>query len=530
MSFEKFRHLQSILETEVEGYLRVAKRLGSTKRRYFRLSGAVLYEYPNGEGHLEDLEPREGVVSAVLNSNGIKREITFVVANRKKCITVVAQNDDDYKLWKTALTEASKRDIYNKYKVGRQLGRGSYGDVFYGEHRQTGLPVAVKRIAKKSNNRYLEREVNVAKSIHHANVVKTYDIFETAEYLYIVLEYMGGGELYEVLAESGTLSEKLASHVIRSILQALAYLHRHGIVHRDLKPENILCKSRDPNKLAVKVADFGLAGLMVTAKQVQTPNVDDEVTSPKSSPSPNRRLLSEHFRSILSPRRPLGRPSDFTDRALEIPNPREVFNIDDWHDYDLYAAAENELLGTVQTMTSYVGSPAFCAPEVLRKNKYGPPIDSWGVGVILFNILTGKLPFQGRNAKETVKLVKTAKFQMPDEDWKEISKEAKSLVKSLLQEDPLKRLSAEAALHHPWLETNSDHPLQHDVSMLRSRRGAIKRTMRGVIATSRMKALSLQPPERGALPQSRKSMSLKDQRLRADISKYMGDLERYRSR
>lgn len=436
MSFEKFRHLQSILETEVEGYLKVVKRLGTTRRRYFRLSGAVLYEYPNGEDQFQELEPREGIVSDVLNTNGIKREITFLVANRKKGVTVVTQNDEDFKLWKTALTEASKRDIFNKYNVGKQLGSGSYGDVFYGEHKETGLPVAIKRIEKRSNNRYLEREVNVAKSIQHANVVKTYDIFETTEHLYIVLEYMAGGELYEVLAKSGTLSEKLASHVIRSILQALSYLHRHGIVHRDLKPENILCKTRDWNNLEVKVADFGLAGLMVTAKQVQKPNAEDELTSPKGViPSPNRRMFSEQFWSILSPRRPSSRTSEVPDRAIEIPDPRDVFNLDDWHDYDLYAAAENELLGTDQTMTSYVGSPAFCAPEVLRKNKYGPPVDNWGVGVILFNILSGKLPFEGHNAKETVRLVKTAKYQMPDKEWKGISREAKSLVKSLLQED-----------------------------------------------------------------------------------------------
>lgn len=450
MSFEQFRHLQSVLETEVEGYLRIVKRLGTSKRRYFRLSGAVLYEYPNHEGHLQDLEPREGIVSDVLNTNEMKREITFLVANRKKGVTVIASDLDDFHLWKTALTAASKRDIFHKYKMGRQLGRGSYGDVFYGEHRLTGLPVAIKRIEKRSNNRYLEREVNVAKSIHHSNVVKTYDVYETTTFLYLVLEYMAGGELYDVLAERETLSEKLSSRVIRSILEALAYLHRHGIVHRDLKPENILCKSKDWNKLEVKVADFGLAGLMVASKQVQSPKVEDELPSPKGLlPNRGRRVFSEQLRSLLSPRRPASRIAEFAD-------PRDVFNVDDWHDYDLYAAAENELLGTDQTMSSYVGSPAFCAPEVLRKNKYGPPVDSWGVGVILFNILSGKLPFEGRSPKETVALVKTARFEMPDADWSGISDEAKSLVKSLLQEDVSVEASYAFAL---WARSlgGSDH-------------------------------------------------------------------------
>lgn len=438
MSQERFRQLQSVLETEVEGYLKVIRRIGIPRRRYFRLSGAVLYEYPSGEDVIQNFDPREGIVYRVLNANRAKREIIIMVSNRKRHLTLFAKCGTEYDLWKDALTEASERDIFKKYELGRRLGSGSYGEVFYGTHRESGMPVAIKRIAKTSKSRYFEREVNVVKSIHHSNIVKTYDIYETMEYLYLVLEYMRGGELYEVLAKVGTLSEKKASHVIRSILEALSYLHRHGIVHRDLKPENILCKNTDPNTLEVKIADFGLAGVMVTAKKVQALDTEDELVSPRSeSYSPSRRMFSEQLRSLLSPRRPSGRiGGGNTERTIQTGmDQRDAFNFDDWHEYDLYAAAENELVGADQTMTSYVGSPAFCAPEVLRKVKYGPPVDSWGVGVILFNMLTGRLPFEGRTAKETVKLVKTAQYEMPSREWRGISAEAQSLVKSLLQED-----------------------------------------------------------------------------------------------
>lgn len=99
---------------------------------------------------------------------------------------------------------------------------------------------------------------------------------------------------------------------------------------------------------------------------------------------------------------------------------------------------------------------------------------------------------------------------------------------------PLKRLSAEAALHHPWLETNgsrnSDRPLQHDVSLLHSRRRVVKRTMRGVIAASRMKALSLQLPDKLGRHETKRNMSLTDRLLMADISKYMDTLKKQRSR
>lgn len=428
MSFDNFCNLKSELKSQAEGYLKVVKRLG-TRRRYFRLSGAVLYEYVACEDKGEQ-EPREVVISSVQGTNEIKREITVQVANRKKSIIVIAYTSEDYYHWREALSEACKRDIFNKYRIGPQLGRGSFGDVYYGEHKDTNMPVAIKRIEKRKSTRYLEREVNVAKSVEHPGVVRTYDIFETDEYLYLVLEYMGGGELYDVLAEHGTLSEMVASSVIRSILQALVYLHRNGIVHRDLKPENILCKSGEWEELEVKLADFGLAGLMVLSKQKEEGDDDEEVVYSKSlTEHIGKRHLAERIGSYISKKVSGNQSSDHHRMGKEA-------SLDvNWHDYDLYAAAENELLGMDQTMSSYVGSPAFCAPEVLRKQKYGPPVDSWGMGCILFNILTGKLPFEGDTAKETVMLVKAAKYEMRKEDWIGISTEAKSLVKGLLQED-----------------------------------------------------------------------------------------------
>lgn len=218
----------------------------------------------------------------------------------------------------------------------------------------------------------MEREVNVAKSVDHPQVVKTYDIFETSDHLYLVLEFMEGGELYDVLAEHGALSEKIASKVVRSVLQALVYLHRNGIVHRDLKPENILCKSKNWSELDVKVADFGFAGLMVSAEQLEGQDEDEETDQSKSPQLNNKRPMRKRMGTFMFSKKPGQSRSENQGAKRE-----------NWHDYDLYAAAENELLGIDQTMTSYVGSPAFCAPEILRKNAYGPPVDSWGLGCIL---------------------------------------------------------------------------------------------------------------------------------------------------
>eukprot|EP00181_Compsopogon_caeruleus_P002337 CAMPEP_0184683604 /NCGR_PEP_ID=MMETSP0312-20130426/11971_1 /TAXON_ID=31354 /ORGANISM="Compsopogon coeruleus, Strain SAG 36.94" /LENGTH=258 /DNA_ID=CAMNT_0027136069 /DNA_START=352 /DNA_END=1128 /DNA_ORIENTATION=+ len=107
----------------------------------------------------------------------------------------------------------------------------------------------------------MKREIAILTSVDHPNVVKTIDVFETRNTLYLVMEYMGGGELFDIIAEEKTFTEEKAIQVMREILQGVAYLHENGIVHRDIKPENILCVKRDW-PLTVKVCDFGLANIV----------------------------------------------------------------------------------------------------------------------------------------------------------------------------------------------------------------------------------------------------------------------------
>jgi len=92
----------------------------------------------------------------------------------------------------------------------------------------------------------------------HPNVVKLYEIFDDDECMYLVLELMSGGELFDRIVEKEHYSEKEAADTIRPIVDAIRYFHSMGILHRDLKPENLLYGSRDPTAM-IKIADFGLA-------------------------------------------------------------------------------------------------------------------------------------------------------------------------------------------------------------------------------------------------------------------------------
>lgn len=101
-------------------------------------------------------------------------------------------------------------------------------------------------------------EVEILSQLDHPNVVKLYEIFDEGNVLYLVMELMNGGELFDRIVEKEAYSEKEAADTIRPIVDSIRYCHENGIIHRDLKPENLLYDSSDENG-TIKISDFGLA-------------------------------------------------------------------------------------------------------------------------------------------------------------------------------------------------------------------------------------------------------------------------------
>jgi len=134
-------------------------------------------------------------------------------------------------------------------ELGSLLGEGAFARVVMGLDRTTLQQYAVKVIEKQSDDaqglEFIWRELNVMKAVNHPNIVRTYDIFDTRTRLYIVLEYMPGGTLADLLKHTGRFTEAQARPVLRDILRGVAYLHSKSVVHRDLKLKNILCDRRE---------------------------------------------------------------------------------------------------------------------------------------------------------------------------------------------------------------------------------------------------------------------------------------------
>ena len=247
-------------------------------------------------------------------------------------------------------------NIINEYAIKETIGKGAFSKVKLGINKLTGEKVAIKIIDKKklkinSENKRIEREINIIKKLNHINIVKIVQIKEDMNNIYIIMEYIENNLFYYILNKK-YLSEQESSFYFFQLISGIDFIHSQGIVHRDLKPENILITK---NKI-LKIIDFG---------------------------------LSNYF-------------------------------------------SKGKLLSTL------CGSPSYTAPEVIQGNKYdGFAADVWNIGIILYTMICGHLPFEEYDNKILFKKIIKCKIEYP----KYMSNNIKNLLQKILVADPNKRIN-----------------------------------------------------------------------------------------
>ncbi|XP_024879888.1 calcium/calmodulin-dependent protein kinase type 1 isoform X2 [Temnothorax curvispinosus] len=166
-----------------------------------------------------------------------------------------------------------ERCIEDKYILKDLLGTGAFSEVRLAESKdKPGQMFAVKIIDKKAlkgKEDSLDNEIKVLRRLTHPNIVQLLETFEDKHKVYLIMELVTGGELFDRIVEKGSYTEKDASGLIRQVLEAVDYMHEQGVVHRDLKPENLLYYSPDEDS-KIMISDFGLSkmedsGIMATA-------------------------------------------------------------------------------------------------------------------------------------------------------------------------------------------------------------------------------------------------------------------------
>ncbi|NWR30727.1 KS6A2 kinase, partial [Ptilorrhoa leucosticta] len=264
----------------------------------------------------------------------------------------------------------------SQFELLKVLGQGSYGKVFLVRKikgSDTGQLYAMK-VLKKATLKVRDRvrskmERDILAEVNHPFIVKLHYAFQTEGKLYLILDFLRGGDLFTRLSKEVMFTEEDVKFYLAELALALDHLHGLGIIYRDLKPENILLDEEGH----IKITDFGLS--------------------------------------------------------------KEAID----HDKRAY---------------SFCGTIEYMAPEVVNRRGHTQSADWWSFGVLMFEMLTGSLPFQGKDRKETMALILKAKLGMPQF----LSIEAQSLLRALFKRNPSNRLGAgfdgvEEIKRHPFFVT-----------------------------------------------------------------------------
>jgi Ca2+-binding EF-hand superfamily protein len=252
-----------------EGYLYKIQG-NKMKKIYFKLICKDLYYYKSKEH-----KKHKGMHN--LSGVYIKDEGTVTINDKKLyCFNVIfpskerkyyVLDENEYIKWVESIRKVVHYSNLNDlYEIKGDLGKGKFGLVKLGIHKESGREVAVKIINKKLvgpvDVQQVKSEIDILKIAKHPNIIKLYDVFENEKFIYIIMEYCAGGDLFSYIEKRGfKLKEERAAEIIHKLCTTVYFLHQYGIVHRDLKPENILMTD-DTDSADIRLVDFGLGKII----------------------------------------------------------------------------------------------------------------------------------------------------------------------------------------------------------------------------------------------------------------------------
>ncbi|KAJ3181270.1 hypothetical protein HDU87_001401 [Geranomyces variabilis] len=309
------------------------------------------------------------------------------------------------------------------FEIIKPISRGAFGKVYLARKRTTQDMYAIKVLKKQDMIRknmvsHVLAERKVLALSRNPFVVKLYYAFQSREYLYLVMEYLIGGDLSSLLAAFGTFEEPMARMYGAEVAVALDYLHSNGIRHRDLKPDNILINEKGH----IKLTDFGLSRIQMADQELGTAN------HPQNLRTPSRRRRASHSIPENSEHNTSSSPPQRTSTALRrrpsMATKRQPSN--------------KQVLGT----------PDYLAPELLLGLGHGPEVDWWALGICMYEWICGFPPFTDESPEDIFRNILDGVIEWPDDT--EVTPEAMSLILSLLNPDPALRLSAEGVKSHAF--------------------------------------------------------------------------------
>jgi len=260
----------------------------------------------------------------------------------------------------------------NDYVFIKKIGHGAFSSVHKAYLRtQPESKVAIKEVDTSKLNKKqmndLTMEINILSQLKHPSIVNLHAVYTVGDKMFIVMEYLRGGELLNAICKQDFYHEGDARRVLHQLVSAVHFMHSRNVIHRDIKPENIILENSQYNS-KVKLIDFGFAVLT-------------------------------------------------TDKS-------------------------------VRKQAYVCGTPGYLAPEVISDTLYTTACDVWSLGVVMYILLSGTMPFDGNDESKVLRGI----YDFPAHLWGSVSSSAKDLITKMLVVNPRVRYSISEVLQHPWMQ------------------------------------------------------------------------------
>ena len=363
-----------------------------------------------------------------------------------KSQTIQTQDYFDGKIDIKDYIQKADTDSLENYVKIKRIGKGSYSSVYKVKNKITNLIRAMKIIPKnfQKDNKEILREINILKNLDHPNVMKIYEFLEDEQNYYLIQEFCDEGDLETALDNKKVYCEFLVKFIMYQVFLAINYLHMNNIIHQDIKKKNISIIKFDEEKEKENNSPIKIKNSLKKIKRLKSEkllylnpivNKDDifiKINEDKEVQEEfaNNKLIKHLSKKAKEYLYELSKRSvKVIDFGEAIFMPQKKKNIDD-------------IAGTLN----------YLSPELI-KGQMIKELDEWACGILMFYLLSGKFPFDGKIEEEIFINIQNQKLNLNIPELKNISDDCKDLISKLLERNVAQRIKAKEALKHNFFKT-----------------------------------------------------------------------------